>query len=158
MKKILVLISREQDSGLTQKGQALLQDFRTSYALRFASMQETPGFVAELVTEFQKQGGQLVICVVAAGDPLAAQVSALCHLPILLVTLDEVSSMNSQTAGVPVAWMGAGEGGFQNAAMIALQILGGTDQTLAQDLYRYRQSLGALLLETDRKHRVMFDA
>ncbi len=154
MLKILALLLHESDLALTKKGQELFADFSISYELRIASAHQNPAFLEELVRSFQKQGGQLIICLGNATDHGAAWASSLCNLPILLVPVDERSQSPSH---LPIATMGCGASGFTQAALFALQVLAMHDLALAHELHRYRQSLAFQGIQTDKQHRILFD-
>ncbi len=157
MQKILVLLGRASDRDMTEKGQEILRDFGISYEIRFASTHLALSATENMIREFEKQGGKLILCVATAADHLAALASSLCQLPVLFVPL-KGSVLLPYASGIPIATMGEGETGFFQAILLALQIFASHDAKLYQELHRYRQSQAAQLLQIDLQYRVTFDA
>ncbi|WP_176736997.1 AIR carboxylase family protein [Oligoflexus tunisiensis] len=154
MQKILILLAAAADDKFTAEGQALLRDFRVSYQLRVAAAQVAPDYVREIVTNFHKDGGRLILCVAPAQDRLASLVSSLVVLPVLHVVAQEGTATLDQLPG-PIPTFGHG---FIHAAHFALQVLALHDPELSQNLQRHRHSLAARMIAADQKHQVIFDA
>jgi 5-(carboxyamino)imidazole ribonucleotide mutase len=122
------------------------------------SAQVSQDFVREIVTDFQKGGGQAIICVAAPQDPLASLVSSCSPLPVLNVLVSlQPANWNQMPGPIPVANLGQGAAGFTQAALFVLQMLALQDSELSRNVHRYRHSLAARLIAADQKHRVTFD-
>lgn len=158
MQKILVLLAAAVDEKLTEKGLEILRDFRISFQMRLASAQVAPDFVKDLVTNFQKEGGRIIICMASPQDHLASLVSSLCQLPVLNVVVSDAPLLLEQLPGpVPVATLGLGAAGFAQAALFSIQLLALHDAELYQNVHRHRHSLAAQMMAADQKHQVIFD-
>lgn len=158
MQKVLILLAAADDGKLTGEGQQILRDFRISYQLRVASAQLAPDYLKELVTSFQKDGGQVIICLSMPQDRLPSLVASFCPLPVLQVGAAAAPILLEQSPGpLPVATLGQGAAGFQQAALFCIQLLALQDAGLYQDVHRHRHSLAALIIAADQKHRVSFD-
>jgi 5-(carboxyamino)imidazole ribonucleotide mutase len=152
--QILILLSADKDLPLTEDGQTLLKDFRVAYQLRVGSGAVAPDYARDLITSFQKAGGEVIVCVTTAEDPLAILAAAWSTRPVLRVLAE--GSQLSASGPAPVATLGLGATGFAQAMLFALQILAVKDEALALDLQRYRQSLATRSIASDQKHRVDF--
>ena len=157
MQKVLVLLGRASDREITYQGQEILRDFGISYDIRFASTHLALSAAQDMILEFAKQGGKIILCVAASADHLAALASSLCQLPVLSVPL-QGSPLLPYASGIPVATMSEGETGFIQAILLALQIFASHDASLYKELQRYRHSQAAQLLQIDLQYRVTFDA
>ncbi len=157
MQKLLILLAAAEDESITAEGQALLRDFRVSYQLRVGSAQIAPDHVREVVTSFHKAGGQAILCVAPPQDQLASLVSSISTLPVLNVLVSSHPLTLDQLPGpIPVATLGQGHLGFNQAALFVLQMFGLQDTDLSQNLQRHRHSLAARLIAADQKHQVTF--
>ncbi len=157
MQKLLILLAAADDEPTTAEGQALLRDFRVSYQLRVGSAQIAPDHVRDIITSFHKAGGQAILCVAPPQDQLASLVSSISTLPVLNVLVSSYPLTLDQLPGpIPVATLGQGSVGFNQAAFFVLQMLALQDADLSRDLQRHRHSLAARLIAADQKHRVTF--
>jgi 5-(carboxyamino)imidazole ribonucleotide mutase len=158
LQKVLILLAAADDSKLTGEGQKILRDFRISYQMRVASAQLAPDYLKELVTSFQKDGGQVIICLAMPQDRLSSLVSSFCQLPVLQVAAGVNPVLLEQLPGpLPVAMLGQGASGFEKAVLFCIQLLALQDAELDQNVHRHRHSLAALMIAADQKHRVSFD-
>lgn len=165
MRKVLILLGSQSDLTITEKGQEILRQFKIPYELRIASAHRSPALVEELLAAFEKQGGEVIVCVAGMSAHLAGVVASQTNLPVLAVPvanaatagLDALLSMSQMPAGIPVATMTLGKAGFTNGALFAIQIIATHDVDLAQELVRYRKSQTTQVLESDSKNRVIFE-
>jgi 5-(carboxyamino)imidazole ribonucleotide mutase len=158
LQKVLVLLAAADAEKITEEGQGLLRDFRIGYQLRVASAQVAPDYVKEIVTVFQKAGGQIIVCVAAPQDRLSSLVASLCQLPVLQVVVSAAPVGLEQLPGpLPLATLGMGATGFSQAVLFSLQLLALQDPGLAQNVHRHRHGLAARMIAADQKHQVIFD-
>lgn len=158
MQKVLILLAAAEDEQLTAEAQKLLRDFGVSYQLRVGSAQISPDYVRDIVASFPKAGGRAVICVAPPQDQLASLVSSLSTLPVLNVLVSsQPLSLEMLPGPLPVANLGQGAVGVNQAALFVLQMLALQDAELSQNIQRHRHSLAARLIAADQKHRVIFD-
>lgn len=140
MHKVLILLADASDGALTDKGCELLREFSITYQMRVAAARLAPDYVSEMVSAFEKDGGQVILCLAPPADPLLAWVSAQTSRPVLPVT----------------AW-GLSAVGFAQAAQVCLQILALSDAELEKDVQRLRHRQAAQVIAVDQKYRVSFD-
>ncbi|RZA10377.1 MAG: 5-(carboxyamino)imidazole ribonucleotide mutase, partial [Proteobacteria bacterium] len=165
MSRVLILLGSHSDLTITEKGQEVLREFKIAYDLRIASAHRSPALVEKLVSDFEKQGGKVVICVAGMSAHLAGVVAAQTNLPVLAVPvanaatagLDALLSMSQMPAGIPVATMTLGKAGFTNSALFAIQIIATNEPAVTEELIRYRKAQTTQVLESDSKNRVIFE-
>lgn len=165
MTKVLILLGSDSDLPATQAGIEVFKNMGVSFSLRIASAHRTPDVVHDLVKKFDQEGGQVIICVAGKSAHLAGVVAALTLKPVLAVPIfseatagfDSLLSMSQMPGGIPVATMGFGKGGFQNAALTAVQILALQDAALREKLQADRRKMAETVKQTDQKCRIDFN-
>ena len=60
---IMILLGSKSDLPVTLSGLKILESLEISYELRIASAHRTPDFVHQLVEDFDRQEGQVLLCV-----------------------------------------------------------------------------------------------
>lgn len=164
MAKVLILLGSDSDLPATHTGVETLRSMGVSFSLRIASAHRTPDVVHEVVQQFDRDGGQVIICVAGKSAHLAGVVAALTLKPVLAVPIaseatagfDALLSMGQMPGGIPVSTMPFGKGGFHNAALTAVQILALNDARLADRLKADREAMSAKVREADKKSRIDF--
>jgi len=159
--KVMILLGSSSDLPVTEDGTAALKRFGIPYTLRICSAHRTPETLHELVSGFEKDGGQLYICVAGMSAHLAGVVASLSLKPVLAVPVyrpetagfDALLSMGQMPKGIPVSTMGFGKHGFINAALTAGQILALSDAGLAARLREDRGAMARQVQADDEKNR-----
>ena len=104
-------------------------------------------------------GLKVIIAAAGMAAHLAGVLAAHTTLPVIGVPID-ASSLNGLDAllstvqmppGVPVATMGIGKAGAKNAAILATQIIGVTDEAVAGKLAEFKDEMAAQVEEKARK-------
>lgn len=161
MTDILILLGSESDRSITEKGLAYLKELGVSYRLHIASAHRSPAFVHELVENFDKNKGKVLICVAGKSAHLAGVAAAFTVKPVLAVPVfnvetsgfDALLSMSQMPAGVPVATMGFGKSGFANACLQAAQIMAIAKMELEEKLRKLKLLMAEQVKEQDEKYR-----
>ena len=167
MSKVLILLGSHNDAPVTEKGVGILKEFGVPFELRVASAHRTPSHVEALVENFEKNGGEVVMCGAGMSAHLAGVVASLTTLPVLAVPIaskgaatagfDSLLSMCQMPGGIPVATMSFGKAGFVNGALFAVQMMGLKDQALAAKFKDYRKSMSEAVLAADAEHKIVFE-
>lgn len=163
MPKVLILLGSDSDLPITDKGISVLREMGVSFSVRIASAHRTPEFVKSLIEEFESAGGAFVIGVAGMSAHLAGVAASLTTLPVLAVPvpgavtagLDALLSMCNMPSGIPVATMGMGVSGFNNACLFVCQSLGLSDQHLSAKVKQDRARRAAQVIEKDVSHRIL---
>lgn len=147
--KVAIFIGSESDYGVVEGAAKILQEFNVPFMLEVTSAHRTPERTMRLVKEFEQAGGQVFIAVAGMAAHLAGVVASHTLLPVIGVPvggsavngLDALFSTVQMPKGIPVASMGIGKHGAINAALLAIQILSLTDDTLQDKFSTYRKAM-----------------
>lgn len=149
--KVAIFIGSDSDYDLVKDAQAILKDFKVSFALEVTSAHRSPARTFKLIKDFEEKGAEVFIAVAGKAAHLAGVVAAHTIKPVIGVPvqsssfdgLDALLSTVQMPKGVPVATMGLGKSGGSNAALLAIQILSLNDPSLVKKLKDYREEMAA---------------
>ncbi|MDW7673002.1 MAG: 5-(carboxyamino)imidazole ribonucleotide mutase [Bacillota bacterium] len=151
--KPLIGIVMGSDSDLPVMGQAakVLEDFEITYELTIVSAHRTPERLYEYSKKALGRGIKVIIAGAGGAAHLPGMVAALTELPVIgvpvksaaLSGVDSLYSIVQMPPGVPVATVAINGG--QNAGLLAMQILGLTDEKLQDKLKSYKEELRQLV-------------
>jgi 5-(carboxyamino)imidazole ribonucleotide mutase len=142
MPQVLILLGSKSDAEIGKKAQAIFQRFKVSCELKVASAHRTPERVKKLVTE---SDADVFIAVAGLSAALPGVIASFTVKPVIgvpvsgAVNLDSILSIVQMPPGIPVASVGLDRG--ENAALLAVQILGTKDQKLQKEMLSYRQEM-----------------
>jgi 5-(carboxyamino)imidazole ribonucleotide mutase len=144
MPQVLILLGSKSDAEIGKKAQSILQRFKVTNELKVASAHRTPERVRQLVTE---SDADVFIAVAGLAAALPGVIASFTTKPVIgvpvsgAVNLDSILSMVQMPPGIPVASVGLDRG--ENAALLAVQMLGIKDHNLQKELLAYRKELAA---------------
>ena len=149
MPDVLILMGSDSDAPVMQGAVDVLKDFGISSEMTVASAHRSPARVMRLVNEAPGRGVKVFIVGAGAAAHLAGVVAAHTILPVIgvpidssaLKGLDALLSTVQMPPGVPVATVSIGKPGATNAGVLAAQILGVGDASMAQKVTVYKQKL-----------------
>lgn len=128
-----------------------LASFGIAYSATIASAHRTHEYLKKTVSDFEKNGGRIVIAAAGGAAHLPGVVAAVTALPVIgvpmnskLLGMDSLLSIAQMPAGMPVATVAIG--GSKNAALLAAQILALSDAGLKKKYadFRAKQSEGVI--------------
>jgi phosphoribosylaminoimidazole carboxylase PurE protein len=149
--KVAVFIGSDSDFEVIEGAIKILKEFEVPFMLEVTSAHRTPERTQKLVTEFERNGGEVLIAAAGMAAHLAGVVASHTTLPVIGIPVDG-SALNGLDAllatvqmpkGIPVATMGIGKHGAINAALLAVQILSLRDDVLKTRLQEYRKAQAA---------------
>ena len=142
--KVGVVMGSTSDLGVMKGAFEILDQFGVDYEKKVFSAHRTPLALEEWIKGARERG--IVAFVAAAGGAahLAGVVAAHTTLPVIGVPimskalrgLDSLLAMAQMPSGIPVATVAID--GAKNAALLAIEIMGVTDETLHQKLRDFR--------------------
>jgi phosphoribosylamine--glycine ligase len=146
---VLILMGSDSDAPVMQAARDLLTELQIASEMTVASAHRSPERVTRLVRDAPARGVKVFIVGAGAAAHLAGVVAAHSTLPVIgvpidssaLKGLDALLSTVQMPPGVPVATVSIGKPGATNAAVLAAQILGIADQTIAKKLEAYKTKL-----------------
>jgi len=150
---ILILMGSRSDESTMEDSEKILQKFGVPYRAAVASAHRTPDRVRTLVEEAEREGCRVFIAGAGWAAHLAGVVASLTVRPVIGVPipssplngLDSLLSTVQMPGGIPVATVALGNGGAQNAALLAISILALNDDTLNKKLEDYRKEMAEAL-------------
>jgi phosphoribosylamine--glycine ligase len=149
MPTVLILMGSDSDAPVMQGAADVLKEFDIASEMTVASAHRSPDRVMRLVRDAPGRGVKVFIVGAGAAAHLAGVVAAHSTLPVIgvpidssaLKGLDALLSTVQMPPGVPVATVSIGKPGATNAGVLAAQILGVADASIAKKLEGYKKKL-----------------
>jgi phosphoribosylamine--glycine ligase len=150
-----IVMGSDSDLPVMQAAADLLREFGIPHETTVVSAHRTPAKAAQYAASARERGLKVIIAGAGMAAHLAGAMAAHSILPVIGVPLD-ASPLNGLDAllatvqmppGIPVATMAIGKAGARNAAVLAAQILGVSDQALAGKLLLHRKTMAAQVEE-----------
>jgi len=157
--KVAIFIGSDSDYEVVKDAQAILKEFKVSFALEVTSAHRSPARTLKLIKDYEEKGVEVFIAVAGKAAHLAGIVAAHTVKPVIGVPvesssfdgLDALLSTVQMPKGVPVATMGLGKSGASNSALLAIQILSLNDPSLVRKLEEYREEMAAQIEAKSKK-------
>jgi len=133
-----------------------LDEFGVSYEVRVISAHRTPVTMIEYGQQAADRGLKVIIAGAGGAAALPGMVASVTPLPVIGVPvplkhldgMDSLLSIVQMPAGIPVATVSIGNA--RNAGLLAVRILGATDETLRARMTTYQQDLDKLIKTKDK--------
>lgn len=134
----------------------VLDELGIAYEKKVVSAHRTPDLMFTYAEEARERGLQVIVAGAGGAAHLPGMVAAKTTLPVIGVPvqskalngLDSLLSIVQMPGGVPVATVAIGKAGATNAGLLAAQILGATDETVAAALEEKREATRAQVVES----------
>ena len=147
--QVLIIMGSKSDAGVMKATEELLTEFGIPFETHIASAHRTPAKVMKLASEAEARGVKTIIAAAGLAAALPGVVAAHTTLPIIGVPLDAsglggldaLLSIAQMPPGIPVACVAIGKPGAKNAAVLAAQMVGLTDATVAEKVKAHRASM-----------------
>jgi len=135
----------------------LLKQLEVPYELRVVSAHRTPDLLFEYAETAHGRGLRVIIAGAGGAAHLPGMLAAKTLLPVLGVPvpatalngLDALLSIVQMPRGVPVGTLAIGQAGAANAAILAAEILAGTDHALLDRLGAWRKDRSLDVLNSE---------
>jgi phosphoribosylaminoimidazole carboxylase PurE protein len=146
---VAVVMGSHSDMDVMRSCIETLSDFGIQPVVRIISAHRTPQVAAEFAENAVANGIRVIIAAAGMAAHLAGALAARTTLPVIGVPLaakgglegmDALLSTVQMPPGVPVATMAIGKAGANNAAILAVQILALSDDTLAAKLQEFKKA------------------
>ncbi|MBR4424762.1 MAG: 5-(carboxyamino)imidazole ribonucleotide mutase [Oscillospiraceae bacterium] len=155
MKKVGIVMGSTSDLPVVEKALAVLQEYGVPIEVRVLSAHRCPEEAAAFARSARESGFSVLIAAAGMAAHLAGALAANCSLPVIgipckgavLEGMDALLSTVMMPPGVPVATVGVD--GAKNAALLAVEILALSDESLAAKLEAARAANRAAVLEAD---------
>jgi 5-(carboxyamino)imidazole ribonucleotide mutase len=143
-----IIMGSESDLRIMKDAAEVLEEFEIPFELTVVSAHRTPMRMVDYAGSARKRGIRVIIAGAGGAAHLPGMVASLTSLPVIGVPVkssnsidgwDSVLSILQMPAGVPVATVALN--GARNAGILAAQIIGSGDKSLAKRLDKFKTSL-----------------
>ena len=140
MKKVGIIMGSDSDLPVVEKAINTLKEYEVPFEVHVFSAHRTPVEARDFSVNARKNGFGAIIAAAGMAAHLAGAIAANTTLPVIgipvksknLDGLDALLSTVQMPTGIPVATVAID--GAANAALIAIQVLAVSDETLAKKL------------------------
>ncbi|MDZ4826510.1 MAG: 5-(carboxyamino)imidazole ribonucleotide mutase [Actinomycetota bacterium] len=158
-----VIMGSDSDLGVMQGAIDVLDEFDVAHEVRIVSAHRTPDVMYEYARSAADRGLRVIIAGAGGAAHLPGMTASMTPLPVIGVPvplkhldgLDSLLSIVQMPAGIPVATVAVGNG--RNAGLLAVRILGASDEQLRSAMTRFQSDLAATIRAKDETVRKQFD-
>src|ERR1700678_2868437 len=156
---VSIVMGSDSDFDIMREAGKAVDEFGIAYEIDVPSAHRSPERTADFARKVASRG----ICVIIAGAGgaahLAGVIAAHTTLPVIgvpipstsLQGMDSLLATLQMPAGIPVATVAIGKPGATNAGILAAQILGIADASLAKKLKAHKEKLARGVAEKSKK-------
>ncbi|HJA74239.1 5-(carboxyamino)imidazole ribonucleotide mutase [Limosilactobacillus pontis] len=149
MSQISVVMGSKSDWPTVKEACQILDQFGVDYDKNVISAHRMPDEMFAFAKGAVANGTKVIIACAGGAAHLPGMIAANTPLPVIgipgqtraLGGMDSLLSIVQMPAGIPVATTAIGVAGAKNAALLALQILGITDQKIQDQIVAYRKQM-----------------
>lgn len=162
MKKVIVVMGSDSDLQVMEGAIRMLRRFGVPFDVRIVSAHRTPAAAETLSKTAEAEGAGVIIAAAGKAAHLAGVLAANTILPVIGAPIksstwdgmDSLLSTVQMPSGVPVATVAIN--GAENAAILAVQILAGSEPRLAEALHAFKLEQEKKVLEKDENIRKQY--
>jgi 5-(carboxyamino)imidazole ribonucleotide mutase len=153
-----IIMGSQSDLKIMKDAAEILEELGVAYELTIVSAHRTPHRLVEYASTARAKGLKVIVAGAGGAAHLPGMVASLTSLPVVGVPIrssnsidgwDSTLSILQMPAGVPVATVALD--GARNAGILAAQILGTSDKSLAKKLDQFKKSLKVKVEESAKK-------
>ena len=144
--QVSIIMGSTSDLPVMEKACNLLDELQVPFEVNALSAHRTPDAVEQFARGAKERGLRVIIAGAGMAAALPGVIAASTTLPVIGVPikgmldgLDAMLSIIQMPPGIPVATVGVN--GAQNAAILAVEMLALSDESLAQRLSAYKENL-----------------
>ena len=155
MKKVAVIMGSDSDFKVVQKAVLKLKEFGVPYEVRVMSAHRTPDEAAEFSKNAKSEGFGVIIAAAGMAAHLGGVLAAHTTLPVIGIPIkaaafdgtDALLATVMMPPGIPVATVGVD--GAANAAILAVEMLALSDDSLSEKLEEMKKTMADAVREKD---------
>lgn len=156
-KKVAVIMGSDSDLPVVSSAIKKLKGLGISVEAHVMSAHRTPALACEFASNARKNGFSVIIAAAGKAAHLAGVLAAHTTLPVIgipiksstLDGLDALLATVQMPSGIPVATVAID--GAENAAILAAQIIGVSDEEIAKKLEAMKIAMTNEVIEKDKK-------
>ena len=145
--KVAIVMGSKSDYEVVSKAEAILKEFGVDYEVRIISAHRTPNQAYEFAENAERKGIEVMICAAGKAAHLAGVMAGSSAIPVIGIPMktsdmggmDSLLSTVQMPKGVPVATVAIS--GAENAALLAIQILGVKYPELREAFKQYKKKM-----------------
>jgi phosphoribosylaminoimidazole carboxylase PurE protein len=149
----------DSDLEVMNEAAKALEGFGIPYEIDVTSAHRSPARTSEFTRKAAGRGVKVIIAGAGGAAHLAGVIAAETTLPVIGVPIpstslngmDSLLSIVQMPAGIPVATVAIGKAGATNAGILAAQMIGLSDQAVAEKLRQHKKKLADGVEEKSRK-------
>ena len=152
-----IIMGSDSDLSVMQGAADMLEQFEIPFEMTIVSAHRTPQRLVEYATTAAERGLRVIIAGAGGAAHLPGMTASMTPLPVIGVPVkttalngqDSLLSIVQMPTGVPVATVAID--GAKNAGLLAVQILGASDESIRQQVQGYKLGLETMVLEKARR-------
>jgi 5-(carboxyamino)imidazole ribonucleotide mutase len=156
---IAIVMGSDSDLEIMTEAAKALEDFGIPYEIDVTSAHRSPARTAEFARNAASRGIKVIIAGAGGAAHLAGVIAAETTLPVIGVPipstplngLDSLLAIVQMPAGIPVATTAIGKAGATNAGILAAQMIGLSNTTVAGKLKSLKEKLARSVEEKSQK-------
>src|SRR3954469_24821783 len=156
---VSIVMGSDSDLEIMREAGKALEGFGIAYEIDVTSAHRSPDRTAEYARRAAGRGVRVIIAGAGGAAHLAGVIAAHTTLPVIGVPIPSTSlnGMDSlfatvqMPAGIPVATVAIGKPGATNAGLLAAQIIGIGDESVAAKLAAHKEKLANGVEEKSKK-------
>lgn len=150
-----IIMGSESDLAVMSEAARILDELKIAYEVTIVSAHRTPERMMTYAKEARDRGLKAIIAGAGGAAHLPGMVASLTSLPVVGVPIkssnsidgwDSVLSILQMPSGVPVATVALN--GARNAGILAAQIIGSHEPSVAARLDKYKKNLSAKVMKS----------
>ena len=153
---VSIIMGSTSDLPVMEKAAKILNDFKIPFEMNALSAHRTPEEVEKFASGAAGRGIKVIIAAAGMAAHLPGVIAAMTPLPVIgvpvkasLEGLDSVLSILQMPPGIPVATVGIDAS--QNAGILAAQIIGTGNETVMNEVVKYKQSLKKKIVDANKE-------
>ena len=158
MKQVGIIMGSKSDLPVMQDAIDILKDFEIECEVKIVSAHRTPDKMFEYAKNAKENGIKVIIAGAGGAAHLPGMVASITTLPVIGVPVksrnsidgwDSVLSILQMPNGVPVATVALN--GSKNAGILAIQIIGLSNNQIAGKLVKYKSDLKQKVINSEKE-------
>ena len=153
---VSIMMGSSSDLPVMEKAAQLLDELEIPFEINALSAHRTPAEVEKFAREAKGRGLRVIIAAAGMAAALPGVIAANTTLPVvgvpikgMLDGLDALLSIVQMPPGIPVATVGVN--GSLNAALLAVQMIALSDETVAQKLAAYKEGVKKKIVKANEE-------
>lgn len=156
---VSIVMGSDSDLEIMREAGKALEGFGIPYEIDVTSAHRSPDRTAEYARQAAARGIRVIIAGAGGAAHLAGVIAAHTTLPVIgvpipstsLQGMDSLLATVQMPAGIPVATVAIGKPGATNAGILAAQIIGVADASIAEKLLGHKKKLAQGVEEKSNK-------